>query len=101
MSRTDAERLRGALVIPGYTFTMKTAISIPDETFRRSEERAAQLGMNRSEFFATAALRYLEQLDSESLTARLDEAIARSGQPTHSREAGLARLAAITADDEW
>jgi len=29
---------------------MKTAISVPDETFDQAERRAAELGMSRSEF---------------------------------------------------
>ncbi len=54
---------------------MKTAISIPDETFERAERRAALLGLSRSEFFSRAAQRYLEQLDAESLTERIDAAL--------------------------
>jgi metal-responsive CopG/Arc/MetJ family transcriptional regulator len=54
---------------------VKTAISIPDETFRQAEQRAAALGMSRSEFFARAAEHYLKELDARSLTARIDAAI--------------------------
>ncbi|WP_205687340.1 ribbon-helix-helix protein, CopG family [Cellulomonas endophytica] len=36
---------------------MKVAISVPDGTFERVVRRAADLGMNRSEFFARAAER--------------------------------------------
>lgn len=55
---------------------MKTAISVPDETFRRASDRAAALGVSRSEFFSVAADRYLQILDSDSLTARIDEALS-------------------------
>lgn len=54
---------------------MKTAISIPDETFERASRRAHELGMSRSEFFARAAARYLDDLDAESVTAQIDAAI--------------------------
>jgi metal-responsive CopG/Arc/MetJ family transcriptional regulator len=55
---------------------MKTAISIPDDTFNRASLRAENLGMSRSEFFARAAARYLDELDSESVTQQVNDAIA-------------------------
>lgn len=54
---------------------MKTAISIPDEIFAQAEERAAALGMSRSEFFTRAVRRYVEHLEAESLTSRINLAI--------------------------
>lgn len=63
------------LVIPGYTPRMKTAISIPDETFEKASRRAHDLGMSRSEFFARAAARYLDELDAESVTRQIDLAV--------------------------
>lgn len=66
---------------------MKTAISVPDETFERASARAQQLGISRSEFFATAARRYLNELDRESLTARIDQALDLVGDDP---DAGLA-----------
>jgi predicted DNA-binding protein len=62
-------------VIPGYTPDVKTAISIPDETFARAEEHAAALGMSRSEFFTRAVRRYLEHLEAQSLTGRINTGI--------------------------
>lgn len=58
---------------------MKTAISLPDDTYERASRRAKELGISRSEFFATAATRYLETLDRESLTARIDQALELVG----------------------
>jgi hypothetical protein len=82
---------------------MKTAISIPDETFRRVEARVAELRMNRSEFYVRAAERYLEELDRSSTTAQIDEVIKRLGQPDASEIAqfGLRRLGEFTSGDEW
>ncbi len=91
---------RASPVLPGYTFPVKTAISVPDDTFRRVDERAAELGMSRSEFFSRAAERYLTELDGELLTAQINAAIARSGQepaPSGVRE----RILELTKDDEW
>lgn len=55
---------------------MKTAISLPDETFDRASRRAIDLGMSRSEFFARAADSYLDALDAVSVTKQIDEVLA-------------------------
>jgi metal-responsive CopG/Arc/MetJ family transcriptional regulator len=81
---------------------VKTAISIPDATFELVEERAAALGMSRSEFFARAAQRYLEELDDAALTGRIDAAIELLGVDESTDAvvaAGRRRLA--SDDDEW
>lgn len=55
---------------------MKTAISLPDETFERVERAAAKLGVSRSEFFARAAERWLDALDDDRTTDAINRAIA-------------------------
>lgn len=55
---------------------MKTAISLPDQTYERATRRAYELGISRSEFFARAAERYADELEATSLTAQIDAAIA-------------------------
>ena len=85
---------------------MKTAISVPDETFRRVDERAAALGMSRSEFYSRAAEGFLERLDSQSRVEAINDALARSGVRAASGAAsvsqvGLERLENFTRDDEW
>jgi len=81
---------------------MKTAISVPDETFERAEERASALGMSRSEFFTRAAQNYLEFLEMESLTARIDAAIDLAGADESTELAAAAGLDRLAQDgDEW
>ena len=58
---------------------MKTAISVPDETFDRVERLAKRLGISRSEFFARAAARWADELESSDLTAAINNAIDASG----------------------
>jgi hypothetical protein len=48
---------RPGQVIPGYTGVVKTAISVPDETFEEATKQAAELGISRSELFTRAAAR--------------------------------------------
>jgi metal-responsive CopG/Arc/MetJ family transcriptional regulator len=54
---------------------MKTAISLPDELFAETTRRAAELGISRSEFFSTAARRYLDELSRESLTDQINQVL--------------------------
>jgi hypothetical protein len=90
-------------VIPGYTSRVKTAISLPDETFDRVTRRASDLGMSRSEFFTRAALRYLDELDAQSLTGHIDRVL----ESIHGTDLAEAPAVAIghrvleAVDDEW
>ncbi|MGL5851073.1 MAG: ribbon-helix-helix protein, CopG family [Phycicoccus sp.] len=82
---------------------MKTAISVPDETFERASRRASDLGMSRSEFFTRAARHYLDELDDQSLTGRIDSALEHLDQPDESAADAVTaghRVLAAT-DDEW
>jgi metal-responsive CopG/Arc/MetJ family transcriptional regulator len=54
---------------------VKTAISVPDEVFSLVEERVAQLGVSRSEFYTKAVQFYLDRLDHESLSREIDAAL--------------------------
>jgi predicted transcriptional regulator len=58
---------------PGYTFIMKTAISIPDEVFVAAEGLAERLGMSRSQLYSSAIAQYLAAHRSKGVTARLNE----------------------------
>ena len=89
-------------VLPGYTPDMKTAISVPDDTFRKVDQEAAALGISRSEFFARGAELYLRQMVEASLTSRIDDVVARGGIAAAAvRERGLRRLDELTEGDEW
>ncbi len=62
-------------VISSYTEAMKTAISVPDETFEKASRRAHELGVSRSEFFSRAAARYVDELDAGSITEQINQAV--------------------------
>lgn len=82
---------------------MKTAISVPDETFARAEQRAQTLGITRSQFYTQAAQRYLEQLDAESLTRQIDAAIEMIGAEESNDLASAAgrRVLGQAAEGDW
>jgi mRNA interferase MazF len=77
---------------------MKTAISLPDETFERVERAAAKLGVSRSEFFARAAERWLDALDDDQTTAAIKRAIA--GLPNDSAFTDAAAEALVRDHDQ-
>lgn len=76
---------------------MKTAISLPDDTFQRVDHAAKRLGVSRSEFFARAAERWLEALEDEGTTGAIDRVVA-----AHAVEHAFtdAAAAALASDDD-
>lgn len=89
-----------AEVIPGYTENMKTAISLPDDTYEQASRRAAELGISRSEFFARAARRYLDELAAQSLTNQINEALQASDDDSNAA-AAAAGHSHLAAHDDW
>lgn len=82
---------------------MKTAISVPDDTFSEVEQRSRALGMSRSEFYTVAVRHYLESLDEQTTTGQVNDALAAQTQPDDSCDAATAtgrrHLAAV--DEGW
>lgn len=89
-------------VIPGYTRKVKTAISVPDQTYDRAERVAKKHGMNRSQFYSAAADRYAAELESADTTAAIDAAVDAANADTSSRFAVAAGARILDgADEEW
>ncbi len=82
---------------------MKTAISVPDDTFSEAEQRSRALGMSRSEFYTVAVRHYLRSLDEQTTTEQINDALAAQGHLDDSSAlaaaAGKRRIAAV--DGEW
>lgn len=57
---------------------MKTAVSLPDELFRRGEAAARRLKVSRSQLYANALERFLQEEESSAVTAKLNEVYARN-----------------------
>lgn len=78
---------------------MKTAISVPDDVFRRAEAAARKLGMSRSELYSRAVLTFLEQHEHEGVTAALD---ALYGEVDSAVEPAVARAQTrLLEPDAW
>ena len=73
---------------------VKTAISVPDDTFRRVDDAAKRLGVSRSEFFARAAEKALDALDDDGTTDAINRAIAGLPADHAFTDAAAAALAA-------
>ncbi len=56
---------------------MKTAVSVPDELFRRAEAAAKKQRMSRSRLYATALAEYLDRKRSKTITERLNEVYSK------------------------
>ncbi len=56
----------------GYTVIMKTAISIPDATFKKADQLARRVGMSRSELYAKAVETFVEAYDHEKTIETLN-----------------------------
>jgi len=80
---------------------VKTAISVPDETFAEVERSAARLGVTRSEFYARAARYYLQRLERESLTNEINAALELIGDDDDSGPAAVGAGRRALAADEW
>ncbi|MBO0768486.1 MAG: ribbon-helix-helix protein, CopG family [Solirubrobacterales bacterium] len=77
---------------------MKTAISVPDETFERVERATAKLGISRSEFFARAASKYLWELEGHDVTEAINRALEGDDQ---EEELQIARSASHKLAQSW
>jgi Ribbon-helix-helix protein, copG family len=80
---------------------MKTAISVPDETYDQATELAKRYGMSRSEFFSRAARKYAAELSAATLTAHIDQALEASGGDESTRAAVAAGRRRLDAEDDW
>ena len=80
---------------------MKTAISVPNDTFEQATRQAAELGISRSEFFARAARRYLDELTSQSLTQQVNDALKVAGNDGSAAVAAQAGRELLATGEDW
>jgi metal-responsive CopG/Arc/MetJ family transcriptional regulator len=79
---------------------MKTAISLPDETYEQATRQAAELGISRSEFFARAASVYLDQLATHSLTQQINDALHTTDDDSNAAAAAASQRY-LASQDDW
>jgi metal-responsive CopG/Arc/MetJ family transcriptional regulator len=81
-----------------YSVLVKTAVSIPDPIFEAADRLARRRRISRSELYAEALARLIDDDDSSRITERLDEVYAEGSSKLDS---GLAALQALAIDEDW
>src|SRR5271155_3737548 len=69
---------RGLGYNSGYPVTMKTAVSMPDDLFRRAEAAARRLRVSRSGLYAKAIAEFLKGQQGNAITERLNDVYSRN-----------------------
>lgn len=77
---------------------MKTAISLPDELFDSADALAEQLGVSRSELYATAVAEYLAKHANQDVTARLNDVY---GDQSEGLDPALRSAQSRSVADGW
>ena len=77
----DRSRSTGIVsrLLSGYTFGMKTAVSIPDDVFEDAERLASRLRTSRSQLYARALAEFVASHDDDQVTSLMDQAVREAG----------------------
>jgi metal-responsive CopG/Arc/MetJ family transcriptional regulator len=75
------EAPRCELLPRGYTSSMKTAISLPDDVFHEAERFAKRTRKSRSRLYAEALAEYLARHSPDEVTERMNDVLHEIGQP--------------------
>jgi predicted transcriptional regulator len=78
---------------------MKTAVSIPDELFRKADELASRMGKSRSEVYRDALADYVSRRDPGAVTRALDEVADELSSEERAFTSAAARR--TLAQSEW
>lgn len=63
----------------GYTSSMKTAVSIPDDVFEDAERLASRLRTSRSQLYARALAEFVARHDDDRVTSLMNQAVREAG----------------------
>jgi predicted transcriptional regulator len=81
---------------------VKTAVSLPDDLFERAEHAARQLGVNRSQLYARALTRYLQDIGPDPVTERLNDLAAELARERTTLPSSAAARSMIDSGNwEW
>ena len=76
---------------------MKTAVSMPDDLFRRAEAAARRLRVSRSALYAKAIAEFLKGQQRDAITERLNDVYSRNPAKV---DAGLHRAQLKSLEEE-
>jgi len=78
---------------------MKTAVSIPDATFKKADRLARRTGMSRSELYSRAVERFVETYDHSKTVEALNQIYGIESSALDSAVAAL--QAGALPDEDW
>ena len=84
-----------------YTYSMKTAISIPDNLFNEADTTAKQLGLARSQLYVKAIKEFIEHHNKDRVMEKLNTVYSNQTKDDDANDAGLESLREATKDDSW
>lgn len=76
---------------PGYTWSMKTAVSIPDEVFEEAERLAAELQTSRSQLYSRALQEFVARHSPDRLTEAMNRVLDEVGEEVDELTAKASR----------
>jgi metal-responsive CopG/Arc/MetJ family transcriptional regulator len=78
---------------------MKTAISIPDDVFKKAEKLARRLGISRSQLYSQAVEKYVNKRRPEAITHAMNRVLDEVGD---TRDAFVSSAAhRVLEGTEW
>lgn len=83
----------------GYTYGMKTAISIPDKVFKEAERLARRLSKSRSKLYGEAVAEYCSRHDPDAITEAMDRTVTQVGKQSDGFASAAARR--VLGNTEW
>ena len=83
----------------GYTFGMKTAISIPDDVFSEADQLARETRLSRSQLYTRAVREYVARHSADGVTAALDALVI--SEPTLGTDFATTAARRVLEDSEW
>lgn len=84
-----------------YTNGMKTAVSIPDEIFRRAEHLARRTKRSRSRLFSDALQEYLARHSPDEITEAMNKVCDDLGEDAAPDPFLAAAARRVLANTEW
>lgn len=84
---------------PSHTPGMKTAVSIPDDIFKKAERLARRMKKSRSELFSKALADYVARHEPDHVTEAMNQVCAEVGVETDAFTSAAARR--ILERVEW
>lgn len=77
-------------------------MSLSDDLYERAEQAARQLGLNRSQLYARALTKYLQDIGPDPVTERLNQlAVEHAMERTATESSATARSLIDSGSWEW